>query len=367
MRALLLKEFKARWIEYFLGIIIVALVATAVIIQRSLSQAAENEIHGLAHNLGSNMLVVPGEMNMIDFYSFKYGNASMPENYPEIAAGSKAGEHIKMSRPALFVNLAMNGTDVVVVGSDMRIPEASVPDDHLPRALVTEPFAKKFMVEPGSDFMLNGVKVRAVRIIPPDAGIPDYSVIMPLASAQVITGRTGKINALYLGGCWCSIDIPALGKQIESALPGTRAITVAGMVAAQKGILAVMKTYSNVFYLAAMAIVFGTVLILILAQIKKYRREIGLLAAIGATPGMVSSNLYMKAGLVGTAGGLVGFFIGAPIAGFLGREFFGIAASAGIQQLAPVLAVSLASSLMGAFFASSYLVGIDPVETLREV
>ncbi|OHD70777.1 MAG: hypothetical protein A2W19_04515 [Spirochaetes bacterium RBG_16_49_21] len=367
MFATLLKELKARWLTFFLGIIVVALVVAAFVIQRSLSQAAENEIHGLAHQLGNNMLIVPVNMNMIDFYSFKYGDAFMPENYPDRAQNSKAGEHIRLNRPALYGNAVKDGTDIVVIGSDMGMPEAPNHQERFPRTLITERFAGKFAVNPGSNYILNGVELNAARILPGDARLPDYGVMMSLADAQKILGRPGKINALYLGGCWCDIDIPALGKEIERSLPGTKAISVAGMIKAQKGVIAVMREYSGVFYAAALIIVSGVILTLILMETRRYRREIGILAAIGASRGAICAHCYIKAGIMGLAGGVAGFLLGAPLAGYICRTFAGMTISAGAELLMPVAGISLFSSFIGAAIPAFHLSRIDPVEALREV
>lgn len=367
MWIILKKELRERWLEFLLGALVVGIVVAAFVVQHAFSRSAEEEIHGLAHNLGNNMLVVPEQMDLAQFYAFEYGDHTMPENYLELASKSDAGMHIKRSQAVLYGNLEVDGMRIVVIGSHLQMPPHPGMKDLPPLTFITEPFARKLGVGPGSSYTVNGQALYAMNIVKPDSSLSDYSIVMPLGTAQKILGKPGQINALYAGGCWCSIDIPALGKIIEGALPDTKAITVAGMIKAQKGILMVMSKYSKVFFLAAVLFVSTTILTLILSQIKKSMHEIGLLFAIGAPRKLVCTNFYLKACIIGIVGGLMGFLAGIPLAEYLGEEFLGRTIRPGIELLLPVFAISFFSSVIGTLIPAYRVLQIDPVETLREV
>lgn len=367
MLSILLKELKARWAEFSLGALIVALVVIAFIMQRTLSQAAESDMHDLAHKLGNNMLVIPDDMQLDDFYSFKYGTAVMSEDTTELIKKSEAGIHVKMSQPALSGNLMHDGEMVVVIGKKSPMLETpNSPDAAIP-AIVTEQFAERFRIQPESTLVLNGTTIQVAAITQNDTKLADYSVIVPLEAAQRILGKPKKINSLHLGGCWCSIDIPALGKKIERAIPGTKAITVAGMIQAQKGILAVMHNYSNVFYLAAILIVSGTILLLNLSHMKKYAREFGLIMAIGAPKRFICATLFIKAGLIAITGSIIGFLFGVPLTKIAARLFLDMTANPSIDLAAPVFAMSLLAGFLGACIPAYKALHRDPVEIMREV
>ena len=54
-----LKELKQRWIEFFLGALIIALVISVFVVQRSIAKSSQDEIKKLSHKLGNNILLVP--------------------------------------------------------------------------------------------------------------------------------------------------------------------------------------------------------------------------------------------------------------------------------------------------------------------
>jgi putative ABC transport system permease protein len=137
------------------------------------------------------------------------------------------------------------------------------------------------------------------------------------------------------------------------------------MIKAQKGVLSVMREYSSMFHIVTMLIVAVTVLVLVLAQFRRYGRELGLLAAFGVSMGELCAHLFAKAVIIGIIGGLAGFFPGLFLAGLSGK-FLGVASAAGFEQLAPVLGMSLFSSIIGALIPVYVVFNIDPVETLRE-
>jgi putative ABC transport system permease protein len=366
MLNILLKELKYRWFEFFLGILITALVVSAFIVQYSISKSAENEIHSLAHNLGKNMMVVPEDTNMADFYSFKFNSSVMPDNYPRLALDSEAGMHIKQIQPVLFGNLNINGLAIVVMGRGLDFTEKQNDKQKLPEAIVTEKLAARLGINRGSILETGGTKFKVNRITEGDSMTSDYGIIVSIKNAQSILGKEGKINALYLGGCWCSIDVPALGKMIEGSLPGTRAITIAGMIAAQKGAVSVMREYSNAFYIAATMMVTGTILLLIFSQIRRYKREFGLFMALGTPGELINFNIWAKSCLIGIAGGLAGYLFGIKLVGLLGGRFPGLNDITAGSQIVPVLGIILLSCFIGAVIPSYTLFEIDPVETLRE-
>ena len=128
-------------------------------------------------------------------------------------------------------------------------------------------------VKGGSPLRLGGSSFTVLQAAdaPPD-GL-DRAVFMPLAAAQRVLGRLGEISALRLGGCWCRIDVATLAGQVERLLPGTRAVTVAGMIEAQKGSVATMQRYSGVLHATGIGVVALVIASLVASQARRRRRE----------------------------------------------------------------------------------------------
>jgi len=361
---LFLKEFKERWKEVFLASLVIGLVVSLVVVQNSLSAGSENAIHDYAHNLGNNMLVVPAEMELSDFYMFRYSSETFPEDYPERLQSSDIGGHIRLSESRLYGNIETNGVSVIVVGivsSELEGRSAS-----MPMAVIGGGIAENLQLREGSVFALGGISLKVAQVL--NAGVDGIGshVFVSLGTAQEILQKPGAINAMHLGGCWCSLDIPSLALKVEEILPGTRAVTKAGLIEAQKGMIGVMERYTGVFHTVALLLVGGVILFLILSQVRRYMREFGLLLAIGTSPGIIMLSFMVKAGITGMMGTILGFLLGIPLTMQVSSYLLGTAVAPSSGLLFPIMVLCLQISLATALIASARIAFLDPTKALRE-
>jgi putative ABC transport system permease protein len=191
-------------------------------------------------------------------------------------------------------------------------------------------------------------------------------VFMPLAAAQRVLGRPGELSALRLGGCWCRIDVATLAGEVEKIVPGARAVTVAGMVKAQKGSVDTMQRYSSVLHLTgitAIALVIGS---LVASQARRRAREIGLLVAVGARPRALAALLTLQAAVAGAVGGLAGWALATPISREVGASLLGNALAPPTSLLVPAVALAALVSAAAAFVPAARATALDPTVVLRE-
>jgi putative ABC transport system permease protein len=189
---------------------------------------------------------------------------------------------------------------------------------------------------------------------------------MPVAAAQRALGRPGQLTALRLGGCWCRVDVPTLGRQIEQLVPGVRAMTVAGMLAAQKGSLEVMQRYSGVLAMAGFAAVAAVVGALTASRVRRRARELGLLVAIGAAPRGIGGLVVLEAAVVGAVGAFLGWAAAIPVARHLGARLLGMVLEVPPGLLAPNLLIATAVCSVAALIPASRAASLDPTLVLRE-
>ncbi len=320
MWMILLGGLRRRWPEHLLVALVIAAVVAGLGALRGASATAEAEVHDLAHRLGRNMLLLPTSTDQAAFHAQRY-QGGLPDSAPEAIRASPAGAHVKSMEARLYGNLEVGGTPVIVVGQEAGWP--ALPGGRIP--VVAGPAAARALgLRPGGALELGGQPVTVLEVTerPPD-GL-DTAIFMPLPAAQRVLGRPGELSAIRLGGCWCSIDVRALGRQIEGLIPGTRAITVAALLDAQKGTVEVVQRYGTLLHLAAIALVGALVAALAASGARRRARELGLLVAIGAPPAWVGRLLVLEAGLVGLAGGALGWVLSGPA----GRLLLGPAADA---------------------------------------
>lgn len=362
MWLLFVKGVRSRWWELLLTTAVVGMIVAALVAQRAVSSSAEKAVHDLAHRLGRNMLVVPATTDLAAFYGHSYGPESLPDSAPATIRSSPVAEHVQAIEARIYGNATVAGAPALVVGQDLAWPPLS---GHEPAVLGGE-LARKTGLGPNATFELGGVRFQVLDVTdsPPD-GL-DTAVFMPVAAAQRALGRPGQLTALRLGGCWCRIDVATLGREIEKVLPGTRAVTVAGMVQAQKGSLETMQRYSAVLDLAGFAVIAAVVGFLTASRVRRRARELGLLTAIGASPAGLTALSVLEAAAVGALGAFLGWLGAAPLAQQIGARLLGGSLDVPAATLAPHLLLAGGVCAVAALIPASLAAGRDPTVVLRE-
>lgn len=363
MLALLKEELGRRRAEHLVCAAAVAVITAAVVAQHSFARAAESAFHDLAHRLGANMLVLPGALDPGAFYRQEYGSAALPADAEQRLRSSGAAQHLRSIVPRLFGHFGSGAGRALVVGDAGSWPAAD--GDTQPSALGTVA-ARRLGVEEGGVLALGDERFHVLGVAAAPLSGLDEAVFVPLPVAQRLLGSPGRINALELGGCWCRIDIASLAKQVEEILPGTRAITVAGMEAAQKGSVATVERSAKVSLAAGSAFVAAAIAALTAAQVRRRRREIGLLLAVGASSRQIRVLFATQAALAASLGAAAGWVLAWPLTRVLSREFLGMALSPSLETLPLALAAGACVAALAAYVPARLAASLDPTEVLQE-
>jgi ABC-type antimicrobial peptide transport system permease subunit len=364
MLLLLLKEMRFRWVIHLLTVCLVAFVVSLLVTQGSLNRSAEDKVNELTHKLGQGMLVVPETTDLEQFYRMKYGRETMPEDYPDRLKSSHLGKHIQVVEPRLYGNLTVKGIDVILVGQNLQFLASVKSKRDL--VAVGGGLARRLNLAPGDLFEINSHKLRVFTVVDPPPKGYDMAVFAPLKTAQRILGSPGRINALYLSGCWCELDVPALAAKVESILPGTMAITVEGMAKAQIEIKRTMEQYSVIFWIVGGVLVTANIAFLLFYLIHKGKREIGLLLSIGMSPGRIVIKNIIISVVTAVAGALGGYILSIPLMSQAGRMFMRVRLSPSAEVLPWLVVVITGAALLASIIPSWYISNLDPTKLLRE-
>jgi hypothetical protein len=355
---------RVRWGEYALVASAVALIVAALVAQRAVTTSADGAIHDLAHRLGSNMLVLPREQDVADFHLQRYGSSVLADASPAILKSSEISSDIRGTQARLYGHVSLQGQDVLLVGEEGNWPPSPVVGTA--PAMMSPSVARRLGFRPGSLIELPGATLSVAGVMdrPPD-GLEDATLV-PLVTAQQILGQPGAINALRLAGCWCRIDVAALGSEVERILPGSRAITVAGVVKAQKGAIATMGRYAVTLLIGGSLAVAAIVAAFVAAQARRARRDLGLLAAVGVAPSVVAGLFILSASLAGAGGGLAGYVAAVPATRWLSARALGAAVTPTLDLFAFAVVGAGLVAAAAAALATRRAVAVDPSEVLRE-
>lgn len=358
MWMILFGGLRRRWPEHLLAAVVIAAVVAGLGALRATSAAAEAEVHDIAHRLGRNMLLLPADVAPADFYAQRY-QGGLLDSAPGQIKASPAGAHIKSMEARLYGNLEVQGRPIILVGQDFGWP--TLPDGRVP-AVAGAAAARALGLQAGGTLPFGAERLAILEVTdqPPD-GL-DSALFLPVAAAQRLLGRPGELSAIRLAGCWCRVDVKTLGAQIEAALPGSRAITVASVLQAQQGTIDVVRRYGATLHLLAAALVVALVAGLAISGARRRARELGLLTAIGVAPGRLSGLLILESALVGLAGGLGGWLAAVPMARWLVGAAADAAPAPSFALILGAAALSAAAAAVPALRAAA----LDPAIALRE-
>lgn len=367
MFVLFLKSLANRWLELVLTSIVVAGVVSALSAQRALSSSTEAQVHELAHTLGKNMLVVPSRTNLSDFYAMDYGEVFLPDSYADRILESELRKPISLIQSRLYGNIEPKGIPLVLVGEQTLRRGQVVDPFSSDKVTLGETAAMRLGVAKADSIEVNGLQLSVADVTSKPLDGLDIGVFGPLDLAQEALDKPDKVNAMRLAGCWCRVDVPKLGIQVEDLLPETRAVTIAGMLKAQKGTVATAKRYSGVTLAVTIALIGAIVIGLIASQVKRQVRQNGLWLATGASPWFVVVLFVSRAGVIGILGGIGGYLLGFPLTKELASRFIGISLPVPDDMLWQTLVLATLISVLAAIIPAVYAARLDPTRVLREV
>ena len=425
IRHLVLKEILHRKLNYFLGVlaVMVAIAAligslvllrthdirTNLVLKQKEAQLAErmdklkDDTRKAMLKLGFNLVILPGDLNLGDWYSKDYSTKYMPESYVERLADSGIIS-VRHFLPSLQQKIQWpeKKRTIILVGT-----RGEVPNLHKGRRKpLVQPVApgtitlgyelhRSMDIHVNDDIQLMGETFNVKTCHSERGNKDDITAWIHLKEAQELLGKKGLINAILALECLCTGNaLPTIRKEITVILPGTQVIERGSLVVAraeartkvaQEAETALVKEKQgreNLRYererMASVLIpfiVFACALWIALvafSNVRSRREEIGILMAIGVSANSILILFISKHVSIGILGGFFGFCLGSVSAIFLGLSdtAFNIGKIGGFSFWLGMAALSMAGASILAVI-SGWIPAViasrqDPAEVLRE-
>lgn len=405
LRTIVWKELSERPAAMATSVVAIVLGVAALVAMRHVNVFSEREVTRQLNQLGANILVLPKDTSLQDYYAADLHDQTIPEQHVSqiMLAGLPGVE--KMS-PKLCVQAELKGEPITLTGilpqsefqaqaawqtaslfSDNKhvgCKKANVgprPEALLPESLATErtieklgdrqaifgaDVAHKFAVKPGDFIELLGEKLFVLAVLAPAGTVDDSRVFAHLHTVQLLAKAGEVVSAIEVLGC-CEDAASQLVPQLGKLLPDCKVVTISQLVQTQVGVNRLMARASIVVLLVLTVVAGASVLGTISSNVRERRKEIGTLMALGATPRFVLRLFLLKATVLGVAGGVTGSLLGTVGAVVIGPGWAGV-------QVLPIPHVGLLASvaalgvtLLAAYWPARQAAQLDPCICFREV
>lgn len=305
----------------------------------------ENEIRKITKKMGFNVLILPEEQELSDFYAENYANKFMPESYADKLASSKDIVSVRHLLPMLQQKLIWpeEKRKILLIGVKGELPWAHRTN----KKPMLQPVPKGSIVMGYELHHSLGIKEKdtvifmgkelVVHTLHAERGtIDDITIWIDLAQAQELLDKPGLINSIMALECKCAwADLAKVREEIARVLPKTQVIELKGKALAraevrwetERNAVAVLENMKNsrqelknnrnqlITTLIPLVLIICSIWIglLVFLNAKERRSEIGILRTVGFRRIDIILLFMFKSILLGLLGGFIGVLLSTLI------------------------------------------------------
>lgn len=404
LKSLVWRELAERPLSMLTSTLAILLGVTALVAIRHVTTFSEQAVGQQLQSLGANVLVLPKDATLQDYYSADLNTHTLPESHvSSILLANLTG--VERLSPKLCVSAKVADRDVTLTGilpqnefqtkslwQSVSLFSAkhegckkaacgpktydSAPEtlassrtiDQLKgnEAVIGADVAEFSGLKVGKSVTMLGEKLQVLAILPRTGTVDDSRVFAHLHTVQRLTKAGEVVNAIEVMGC-CEDAAGGLVPRLAELLPDAKVVTISQVVSTQVGINRLMSQMS-MLVLGILVVVGGTsVASTISANVRERRREVGTLMALGATPGFVLRLFLLKAWILGVAGAVGGCVLGLAVAMLLGSQWAGVSVTPLPGLLLLTVGVALLLTTLAALWPARRAAKLDPCLCFQEV
>lgn len=357
--------------------------------------------------LGFNVVILPKDQNLADWYADDYASKYMPEDYVDRLVDSRIVT-IRHLLPSLQQKIEWPERKrmIILMGTRGEVPELHK-DPSKPLVEPVPPgtislgyeLHRSLDLKPGDKVELMGRPFVVHACYEERGNKDDITAWIYLAEAQELLDKKGLINAILALECLCTPDaLPQIRKEIAAILPGTQVIERGSQALAraeartkveQEARIAIEKEKLGREHLRAVRERFASILtpvvvaacavwvsLLGFTNVRARREEIGILRTLGVSARHILLMFLSKHVLVGVLGGALGFGAGVLSAVYFSKTLEGTwvwitntnFSSPGLLAVLLLLCVGGAAALavIAGWIPTVLATRQDPADVLRE-
>lgn len=385
------------------GLAILLGVAALVAIQHVVT-ASELEVGRQMQSLGANVLVLPKDATLENYYAADLGDQRLPESHVSTILIANLPGVEKLS-PKLCVPAEIGGKPVTLTGilpqdefsakatwqsvslfgpnkgtgcrractvdsepaKAEDLAEKRALDELAKDALILgADVAERTSLKAGSSLILFDRQFHVAAVLPRTGTVDDSRAFAHLHTVQEL-GKCGEVvSAIEVLGC-CEDAAGDLVPSLAKLLPDAKVVTIAHVVQAQVGVNRLLGQVS--LGVIGILVVVGAVSVAgaTSANVYERRKEIGTWMALGAAPNLVAGVFLLKAGGLGLVAGTLGAILGLVAALLVGHQWAGAAVTPLVGMTILAIATAVVISLIAAVWPARQAANLDPCICFQEV
>jgi putative ABC transport system permease protein len=375
-----LRRRKARALFVLVGLLIGVSTVVGLI---SLVKEMKNDMKHKLEMYGANILIVPKTENL----SLTYGGMSLggvsfdmqeirQEELTKIKTIKNAA-NVAAVGPMVLGPITVGGHRILLAGIDFTAAQILRPwwsvKGKIPTRkddiIIGSDASRIIGLTVGDTVIARGRALSVTGVLEATGSQDDGLIFAPLASAQDLLGKQGRISLVEVAALCSGCPIPAMVKQISAVLPSGNVMAIQQVV---KGRMETIGHFQKFSYgVSALVLLVGCLMVLVtmMGSVRERTVEIGIFRAMGYRKSHVLRIILLEAGIVAAVAGIAGYFAGLGATGLL-LPLFTEGQGHTAVSLDPVMAAAaffasillgIAASLYPALMASR----LDPNEALR--
>ncbi len=353
--------------------------------------------------LGFNVVILPKDQNLADWYAEDYASKYMPEDYVHKLANSRIVT-VRHFLPSLQQKIEWpeRNRKIILVGARGEVPNLHKNPvkplvQPVPPGTISlgHELHRSLDLKVGEKVKLMGKEFTIHACHKERGNKDDITAWIYLAEAQELLDKQGLINAILALECLCTGDaLPLIRKEIAAILPGTQVIERGSRALAraeartrvgEEAKIAIEKEKLGRQHLRAVRERFASILtpvivtacavwiaLLGFTNVRARREEIGVLRTLGVSAKSILAMFLSKHILVGVLGGVLGFCAGVLASVYFSTALEGtrIRITGTDLSVAGLLVLSVggaaALAVIAGWIPTMTAIRQDPAEILRE-
>lgn len=308
------QELRRRKVRFLISVVMVAMAVSLCVATELISISREAAIAAKIDNMGPAIRLVPAGITASDLAQFELGGKSFDhDTVPELR--KSLSKWIRALEGRALLKYEIEGVETPIVGV---IPEEVVSPFKVLSKLedanvaIGIYLADRLGKKVGDSINFRGHDLRISSILPETGNVDDISIFMNLNQLKTITNSSGLVNEVRI---FLKAGTPSeeVANYLKSNFPGLNVIVSSRGDVAEHEIGDNLEKYRWVFYLITAVIIAASIIVSSLLNVSERKLEVSTLVVIGAPSTTVLMTLVMRAGIIGIAGALVGYMLGASI------------------------------------------------------